>query len=151
MTTYLVPLVTQTKKNKMLLLKSTLFSDISFCISSAITQEHKSVCSRDKYATNITQNGLLQKCTLTFLEVNKTLSKYRSHSKMKTGFLVSGSCFNASSFKIKLWLNSIVTDFNCYKTKFVKQVTVSKSQLATTLYTLILIINYEKLYDTICD
>lgn len=48
---------------------------------------------------------------LTFFEVNSTLSKNRSHSKIKTGFFVSGNCFNASSFKSKLWLNSIVTNY----------------------------------------
>lgn len=44
----------------------------------------------------------------TFCAATSTLSRKRSHSKTKTGRFASGICFKASSFSVRLWLNSII-------------------------------------------
>lgn len=52
------------------------------------------------YITNEWMNEWMK--TLTFWAATKPLSKYRNHSNTYTGFLWSGICLNASSFRVKL-------------------------------------------------
>nr|CAD7261010.1 unnamed protein product [Timema shepardi] len=57
---------------------------------------------------NILRERTPRKGTLTFWAATRTLSRKRSHSNTNTGLLASGICCRASSFRVKLWLSSII-------------------------------------------